>query len=124
MVETIVEGFGGIAEVCSVHVLSAVHPLNWLPLSHREDEDLAVSLPSGITNTTTRGVFIAMASPKLFSFAEHQTGTFKVASTILEVIFSNVTGLEKNINITLRLGDPVEYHALIIPIKWQCTGCR
>ena len=61
------------------------------------------------------GVFTAMASPTFYSFVENKTSDFKVASTIVGAFIDGVNGsLHANITITLRLGNPVEYHALVI----------
>ena len=65
-------------------------------------------------NSLVRVVFTAMA-PTFYSFVENKTSNFKVASTILGAFIDGVNGsLDANITITLRLGNPVEYHALVV----------
>ena len=65
-------------------------------------------------NSLVRGVFTAMSSPTFYS-VENKTSDFKVASTILGAFIDGVNGsLNANITITLRLGNPVEYHALVV----------
>ena len=83
--------------------------------TYKPVDNVSIYIPPGaVVNRSSRvSVFTEMASPTFYSFVENKTSDFKVASTILGAFIDGVYGpLDVNITITLRLGNPVEYHVL------------
>ena len=97
--------------------------------AHKPVDNVSIYIPPGAVrnlmspNSPVRGVFTAMSSPTFYSFVENKTSDFKVASTILGAFIDGVNGsLDANITITLRLGNPVEYHALVVVYSCMEVG--